>query len=266
MASAGKLSGKTALVTGSTGGIGLGIAEVLAAEGCHLILNGLGEPDVIEEQCEALQRTHGVRVAYDPANMMDAEAVRGMVAKADRDSDRGLDILVNNAGIQHVAPIEDFPPERWDAVIAINLSAVFHATAAALPAMKSRGWGRVVNIASAHGLRASVNKSAYVAAKHGVVGLTKTTALEVAGQGVTCNAICPGWVLTDLVRAQIEARAVKSGRSFEQEAEDLLSEKMPACQFVTPEQLGQFCVFLCSEGGDLMTGGAYVMDGGWTAR
>lgn len=259
------LKGKTAVVTGSTSGIGLGIAQGLAAQGCHVMLNGFGDAAAIEETRAGMERMHGVSVLYSPADMSKPDDCAALVAEA-RGRLGAVDVLVNNAGIQHVAPIEDFPPERWDAVIAINLSSAFHTIGAALPGMKAKGWGRIVNIASAHGLVASVNKVAYIAAKHGLVGMTKVVGLETAGSGITCNAICPGWVLTPLVRAQVEARAAASGRSFDEESRLLLSEKQPSQQFTTPEQIGGFTVFLCSPAADNITGAALTIDGGWTAQ
>lgn len=212
-----------------------------------------------------LAAQHGVKVLYDGADLSKGEAVRGLVDNAVRQMGR-IDILVNNAGIQHTALIEDFPTEKWDAILALNLSAVFHGTAAALPHMKKQGFGRIINIASAHGLVASANKSAYVAAKHGVVGFTKVTALETAGQGITANAICPGWVRTPLVEKQISALAEKNGVDQETAARELLSEKQPSLQFVTPEQLGATAVFLASDAAAQITGTTVSVDGGWTAR
>jgi len=259
------LKGKVAIVTGSTSGIGLAIARGFAAQGCDVVINGFGEAEAIEQTRAAMQRDHGVQVHYDGADLSRGEAVRQMVEAAAGRFGR-VDIIVNNAGIQHTAPIEDFPPERWDAIIALNLSAVFHGTAAALPHMKKQGWGRVINIASAHGLVASVQKSAYVAAKHGVVGLTKVTALETAGTGVTANAICPGWVRTALVEKQITAIAREKTLDQEAAARELLSEKQPSLQFVTPEQLAGTAVFLASDAAAQITGASISVDGGWTAR
>ncbi|MGH6946000.1 MAG: 3-hydroxybutyrate dehydrogenase [Kiloniellales bacterium] len=260
-----QLEGKVALVTGSTSGIGRGIAEALAAQGATLTLNGFGEAGEIAALCAALAERSGAAVRYSPADMSKPDQVRAMVDESLAAFGR-LDILVNNAGIQHVAPLEDFAPERWDAVIAIDLSAAFHAISRALPAMRREGWGRIVNVASAHGLVASVEKAAYVAAKHGLVGLTKVVALETAGSGITCNAICPGWVLTSIVRAQIETRAKEGNKSFDEAKVDLLGEKQPSLEFVTPEQLGQLALFLCGDGAAQMTGAALAMDGGWTAQ
>ena len=259
------LKGKTAIVTGSTSGIGLGIATALAAEGCDIVLNGFGDPAEIERLRAGLAETHGVRAAYVAADMAKPAEIRDLVAEAERRFG-GVDILVNNAGIQHVAKIVDFPEERWDAVIAVNLSAAFHATKAALPGMIGRGWGRIVNIASAHGLVASGEKAAYVTAKHGLVGLTKVTAIETANQGITCNAICPGWVLTPLVQQQIEARAGAEGIAVEQASADLLREKQPMLAFTTPEKIAALAVFLCGEAASTITGAALSIDGGWVAQ
>jgi 3-hydroxybutyrate dehydrogenase len=259
------LQGKIAIVTGSTSGIGLGIATALAAEGCDIMLNGFGDPAVITAIAKKLGDEHKVRVAYSPADMSKPADIRGMV-KTTVEQLGGVDILVNNAGIQHVAPVVDFPEERWDAVIAINLSAAFHASKAALPHMTAKGWGRIINIASAHGLVASGEKAAYVTAKHGLVGLTKVIAIEMANSGVTCNAICPGWVLTDLVKKQIEARAAAQGAPYQQAHDDLLGEKQPMLQYTTPEKIGGLAVFLCSEAASTMTGAALSIDGGWVAQ
>jgi 3-hydroxybutyrate dehydrogenase len=259
------LKGKIALVTGSTSGIGLGIATALAAEGCDIMLNGFGEPDAIAEAGRGLREKHGVRTAYSPADMTKPADIRDMV-KATVEQLGGVDILVNNAGIQHVAKVVDFPEERWDAVIAINLSAAFHGAKAALPHMTAKGWGRIINIASAHGLVASGEKAAYVTAKHGLVGLTKVIAIEAANSGVTCNAICPGWVLTALVKQQIEARAGAQGIPYQQAHDDLLCEKQPMLQYTTPEKIGGLAVFLCSEAASTMTGAALSIDGGWVAQ
>ena len=259
------LKGKNAIVTGSTSGIGLGIATALAAEGCGIVMNGFGDAAEIEKLRTGLADKYGVPAVYLPADIAKPAEIRGLVAEAARRFDT-IDILVNNAGIQHVAKIVDFPEERWDAVIAINLSAAFHATKAALPLMVARGWGRIINIASAHGLVASGEKAAYVTAKHGLVGLTKVTAIETANQGVTCNAICPGWVLTPLVRQQIEARARAQGIRFEQASADLLREKQPMLEFTTPEKIAALAVFLCGEAASTITGAALSIDGGWVAQ
>lgn len=259
------LKGKVAVVTGSTSGIGLGIATAFAQNGADIVLNGFGDAGQIEQLRADLASRYGVKVLYDAADLSRGEAVRKLVDETVRQLGR-IDILVNNAGIQHTALIEDFPVEKWDAIIALNLSAVFHGTAAALPHMKRQGWGRIINIASAHGLVASASKSAYVAAKHGVVGLTKVTALETAGTGVTANAICPGWVRTPLVEKQISALAEKQGISQEAAARELLSEKQPSLDFVTPEQLGGTAVFLASDAAAQITGTSISVDGGWTAR
>jgi len=259
------LKGKIAIVTGSTSGIGLGIADALAAEGCDILLNGFGDAADIAAAAKRIGDTHQVRVAYSPADMSKPADIRGMVTMA-VEQFGGVDILVNNAGIQHVAPVVEFPEDRWDAVIAINLSAAFHAAKAALPHMTARGWGRIINIASAHGLVASGEKAAYVTAKHGLVGMTKVIAIETANTGVTCNAICPGWVLTALVKKQIEARAAAQGIPYQQAHDDLLREKQPMLQYTTPEKIGGLAVFLCSDAASTMTGAALSIDGGWTAQ
>jgi 3-hydroxybutyrate dehydrogenase len=259
------LKGRTAIVTGSTSGIGRGIAEALAGAGCALMLNGFGDAAEIAALQGALAQEFGVEVAYSPADMTKPHEIRELVALTARRFG-GVDILVNNAGIQHVAPVVDFPEERWDAVIAVNLCAAFHMTKAALPHMLARGWGRIVNIASAHGLVASGEKAAYVAAKHGLVGLTKVVAIETANQGVTCNAICPGWVLTPLVQKQIEARAAAQGIPVEQARVDLVREKQPMHDYTTPEKIGALAVFLCSDAAATMTGAALSIDGGWVAQ
>jgi 3-hydroxybutyrate dehydrogenase len=259
------LKGKAAIVTGSTSGIGLGIATALAAEGCALMLNGFGVPGEIEKLRAELAGKYGIPAAYSPADMSKPGQIRDLVADAARRFG-GVDILVNNAGIQHVAKVVDFPEESWDAVIAINMSAAFHATKAALPHMLARKWGRIINIASAHGLVASGEKSAYVTAKHGIVGFTKVVAIETANDGVTCNAICPGWVLTPLVQRQIEARAAAEGMPVQQARDELLREKQPMLDFTTPEQLGALAVFLCGEAAKTITGAALSVDGGWVAQ
>jgi 3-hydroxybutyrate dehydrogenase len=255
------LKGKTALVTGSTSGIGLGIAMALARHGANIVLNGFGDSEGPKAEVAAL----GVKVGYHDADMSKPAQIEAMMKYA-ADTFGRVDVLVNNAGIQHVAKIEDFPPERWDAIIAINLSSAFHATRLALPAMKKANWGRIINLASVHGLVASAEKSAYVAAKHGIVGLTKVTALETATTGITCNAICPGWVLTPLVQKQVDARAAQAGVSNEEAKKQLLAEKEPSLQFTTPEELGELAVFLCSDAGRNVRGVAWNMDGGWTAQ
>jgi 3-hydroxybutyrate dehydrogenase len=255
------LKGKTALVTGSTSGIGLGIAKALARQGANIVLNGFGDSEGPKAEVAAL----GVKVGYHEADMSKPAQIEAMMKYA-ADTFGRVDVLVNNAGIQHVAKIEDFPPERWDAIIAINLSSAFHATRLAMPAMKKANWGRIINLASVHGLVASAEKSAYVAAKHGLVGLTKVTALETATTGITCNAICPGWVLTPLVQKQVDARAAQAGVSNEEAKKQLLAEKEPSLQFTTPEELGELAVFLCSDAGKNVRGVAWNMDGGWAAQ
>jgi 3-hydroxybutyrate dehydrogenase len=259
------LKGKTALVTGSTSGIGLGIAEALAAKGADVMLNGFGDADAIAALRNRIADQFGVKVGYDGADLSKPDQIKTLIEHATEELGK-IDILVNNAGIQFTSPIEEFPPERWEAVIAINLSAVYYGMHYALPGMKQRGWGRLINIASAHGLVASVNKSAYVAAKHGVIGLSKVAALENAETGITSNCICPGWVLTPLVQKQIDALAERKGLSGEEAARDLLGEKQPSKRFVTPEQLGELAVFLSSDAASNMTGAALTMDGGWTAQ
>jgi 3-hydroxybutyrate dehydrogenase len=259
------LKGKSAVVTGSTSGIGLGIARALAGQGANIMLNGFGEAAAIEELRKELAGRHRVKVVHSGADMSKPSDVAGLVAETTRELG-AVDILVNNAGIQHTASVEEFPPERWDAIIAINLSSAFHAIRAALPQMRARNWGRIINIASAHGLVASAQKAAYVAAKHGLVGLTKVVALETATTAITCNAICPGWVLTPLVQKQIDALAASEKLSPEAGKLRLLGEKQPSQEFVTPEQLGGLAVFLCSPAAAQMRGASLVMDGGWTAQ
>ncbi|ATA57778.1 3-hydroxybutyrate dehydrogenase [Variovorax boronicumulans] len=255
------LKGKTALVTGSTSGIGFAIAKALAQQGAHIVLNGFGDADTPKTQIEAL----GVRAEYHGADMSKPDQIEDMMKFAASKFGR-VDILVNNAGIQHVAKVEDFPTERWDAILAINLTSAFHTTRLAIPAMREANWGRIINVASAHGLVASAQKSAYVAAKHGIVGLTKSVALETATTGVTCNAISPGWVLTALVQKQIDDRAAREGISALQAQNELLGEKQPSLQFTTVEQLGGLAVFLSSPAADQVRGVAWAMDGGWTAQ
>jgi 3-hydroxybutyrate dehydrogenase len=259
------LKGKVAVVTGSTSGIGLAIARALARDGADIMLNGFGDQAAIDALRKDLAREFGIRVAYDGADMSRPAEITRMIESATRELGR-VDVLVNNAGIQHTAPVEEFPPEKWDAIIAINLSATFHGIRAVLPQMKSRNWGRIINIASAHGLVASTQKVAYVAAKHGVLGITKVVALETATTGVTCNAICPGWVLTPLVQKQIDALAAKESISPQAAKTKLLSEKMPSGEAVTPEQLGELAVFLCSDAAAQMRGASLSVDGAWTAQ
>jgi 3-hydroxybutyrate dehydrogenase len=259
------LKDKVAILTGSTSGIGLGIARELAKLGADLVLNGFGDASELEQIRSDIERDHGVRVVYDGADMSNAEAVRGLIAATIEKFGR-LDILVNNAGIQFTAPVEEFPPSKWDAILGINLSAAFHGIAIAVPQMKRQRWGRIVNIASTHGLVASTHKAAYVAAKHGLVGLTKVVGLETAGSGVTCNAVCPGWVRTPLVEKQISDMAAQRGISQKQAAEELLSEKQPSLDFASTSQLGGTVAFLCSPAADQITGTAISVDGGWTAQ
>lgn len=259
------LQGKNAIITGSTSGIGEGIAKQMAAAGCNITLNGFGDADAIETLRASIEADYGVKAIYNGADLTDPDQIDGLI-KETRDAFGQVDILINNAGIQHVDLVEDFPPEKWEKVIALNLSAAFYTSRLVAAEMKERGYGRILNIASAHGLVASKKKAAYVAAKHGIIGLSKVVGLELAGTGATCNAICPGWVLTPLVQAQIDANAKNAGISVEQAEKELLGEKQPSMQFVTPDQLGDLAVFLCSESAAQMTGASYVMDGGWTAQ
>lgn len=259
------LTDRVALVTGSTSGIGLSIAKALAAEGCSVMLNGFGDRDAIEKQRVDLAATYNVRCLYNGADLSQPSECVGLIE--DAEARMGcVDILVNNAGIQYVSPIESFPVDRWDAIMALNLSAAFHTIRAVLTSMRRRGWGRLINIASTHGLVASPDKSAYVAAKHGLVGLTKVVALETAGQNITCNAICPGWVLTPLVQRQIEARAKAGGIDLERATRDLLAEKQPSGVFTTVEQIGALAVFLSTEAASNLTGASIPVDGGWLAQ
>ena len=255
------LTGKTALITGSTSGIGLGIAYAMAQHGANVILNGFGDVQAAKARFRELD----AMVGYHPADMSKPDEIAQLVRYCENEMG-GIDILVNNAGIQHVSPVEDFPVERWDAIMAVNLSSAFHTTRLTLPFMKARRWGRIINIASAHGLVASAQKSAYVAAKHGLVGLTKAVALETASTGITVNAICPGWVLTPLVQRQVDDRAAAKGQDQATATRELLGEKQPSLQFTTPEQLGELAVFLCSPAGDNIRGATMTMDGGWTAQ
>lgn len=259
------LQGKRAVVTGSTSGIGLGIARALARQGCAVMLNGLGDAAALEPVRADLAAETGVPVAFNGADMTRPDQIAGLIQAADAELG-GVDILVNNAGIQHTDRIENFPVEKWDAVLAINLSSAFHTIRAAIPQMRQRDWGRIINVASAHGLVASVEKSAYVAAKHGLIGLTKVVALETAEAGITCNAICPGWVRTPLVEQQILRLAEQQGCDVETAARSLLGGKQPSKAFVTPDQLGAMAVFLCSDAASQMTGTSLSMDGGWTAQ
>lgn len=260
------LARKLALVTGSTSGIGLGIARSLAAKGSDIVLNGFGSPSEIDALCKDIADKHKVKVHFEGADLSKPTDIEDMMNRISKINGGGLDILVNNAGIQFTSKIDAFPVSKWDAIISLNLSSVFHTTRLTLPNMKSKNWGRIINIASVHGLVASVEKSAYVAAKHGVVGFTKVTALETALTGITCNAICPGWVLTPLVQKQIDDRAKAAGIPVEKARVDLVKEKQPSQQFVTPHQLGEMAAFLCSDAASEMRGQCLVMDGGWTAQ
>jgi len=259
------LKGKSAIVTGSTSGIGRGIAHALAAQGVNIMTNGFGDtPETIATVKSEIAK-FGVKAEYNPADVEKPEQIDAMV-DATIKAFGSLDIVVNNAGIQFVAPVDQFPLDKWNAIIATNLSSAFYTSRRAVPLMKKQGWGRIINIASAHGLVASENKVAYVAAKHGIVGLTKVVALETAKNGITCNAICPGWVLTPLVQKQIDAIAAQKKVSNDEAAKEILQEKQPAMQFVTPEQIGGLVLFLCSDDAKLITGSAYSIDGGWVAQ
>lgn len=259
------LSKKTAVITGSTSGIGLAYARALAGQGANIVINGLGDADEIEKTRAAIESDFGVRCVYSAANMMKPEEIATMIGNAENEFG-SVDILINNAGIQHVSPVDEFPIEKWDAIIAINLSSSFHTIRAALPGMKQRGWGRIINTASAHALVASPFKSAYVAAKHGIAGLTKTVALEVAEKGITVNAICPGYVWTPLVEKQIPDTAKSRGISEEAVKRDVILAAQPTKKFVTVEEVAALAVFLCSDGAASMTGSLLPVDGGWTAQ
>jgi len=259
------LEGRVALVTGSTSGIGLAIARSLAGAGASIMMNGFGDAQEIESQRARLADEYGVRVAFDGADLSRRDEVSRLVSQT-VDILGGVDVLVNNAGVQHVAPIEEFPDDRWETIIGLNLSAAFYSMKAAIPVMKAKGWGRIINVASAHGLVASSNKVAYVAAKHGLVGATKVAALELANHGVTANAICPGWVLTPLVERQLHDRAELAGTEMSIEMDLLLAEKQPMSRFTAPESIGAMAVFLCGEAAETITGATISMDGGWTAQ
>jgi 3-hydroxybutyrate dehydrogenase len=259
------LKGKTALVTGSTSGIGLAIVRAIAAEGANVMLNGFGDKTAIEKERAGIEKEFGVKALYSTADMSKPADIADVVRETEK-SFGSLDVLVNNAGIQHVANIENFPVDKWDAIIAVNLSSSFHSIRAAVSGMKKRKWGRIINTASAHGLVASGQKAAYVAAKHGLVGLTKVVAVETANDGITCNAICPGWVLTPLVEQQIVARAKASGKSVKESEVALLSEKQPMHSFTKPESIAALAVFLCTDAAATITGSAYSIDGGWVAQ
>ena len=259
------LKGKSAIVTGSTSGIGLGIAQALAAEGANVMLNGFGNVPEIKKMAAQMEAEHGVKVIYSGADMSRPPEIHTMVAEGASQLG-GVDILINNAGIQHVAPVDEFPLDKWDQIIAINLSSSFHTIRAALPHMKKRGWGRIINIASAHGLVASPFKSAYVAAKHGVVGFTKSVALETAKLGITCNAICPGYVLTPLVEKQIDDQAKVHGIAREAVIDQVILERQPSKQFVGIDEVAALALFLCTDGAASITGSALSIDGGWVAQ
>ncbi|WP_350335524.1 3-hydroxybutyrate dehydrogenase [Coralliovum pocilloporae] len=259
------LNGKTAVITGSTSGIGLGVAEELAKQGCNIVLNSFTDTDADHALAARIASDHGIQAAYISADMSDGEACAALIEKAADRFDRAVDILVNNAGIQFVAPVDEFPVEKWDAIIAINMTSNFHTIRAAVPGMKAAGWGRIVNIASAHGLTASPYKSAYVTAKHGVLGLTKTVALELAEQGVTCNAVCPGYVLTPLVEKQIPEQMAAHKMSRDDVVRNVMLQRQPTRDFVSIEQVGQTTAFLCSDAASQITGTSISVDGGWTA-
>lgn len=259
------LKQKAVVITGSTSGIGLGMARAFAAQGADIMLNGLGNATEIETVRAALEREFGIKACYSPADMSKPDEITEMIAQAQRELG-SVDVLVNNAGIQHVAPVDEFPPEKWDQIIAINLTAAFHTTRAAVPLMRSRNWGRIINIASAHGLIASPFKSAYIAAKHGIVGLTKTVALETAEQGITCNAICPGWVKTPLVEKQIDAQAKARNMAPENVVRDVILERQPTRKFVKIEEVAALAVFLAGDAAASITGASMSIDGGWVAH
>ena len=259
------LKGKSVVVTGSTSGIGLGIARSFAAEGANIMLNGLGDAAEIEKLRAGIEADFKVKAIYSPADMTRPAEIAGMIAQAMRELG-SVDVLVNNAGIQYVAPVDEFPPEKWDQIIAVNLTAAFHTTRAAVPLMKANGWGRIINIASAHGLIASPFKSAYIAAKHGIVGLTKTVALETAEQGITCNVICPGWVKTPLVDKQIDAQAAAHKMPRDDVIRKVILERQPTKQFVKIEEVAALAVFLAGDAAASITGASMPIDGGWVAH
>jgi 3-hydroxybutyrate dehydrogenase len=259
------LRDRVAVITGSTSGIGLGMARAFASAGCHLVINGFAPPGEVKAIIEQIEREHHAKIMHDPADLSDADQCVRLIEDAEKSFGR-VDILINNAGIQYVAPVDQFPADRWNAILAINLSATFHTTRAVLPGMQARGYGRIVNIASVHGLVASVHKAAYVAAKHGLIGLTKVVALENAGRGITCNAICPGFVLTQLFQKQIDERAAQTNMTPEEASRDLLREKQPSGRFTTIEEIAAMALYLCSDEAANLTGSSLPIDGGWTAQ
>lgn len=259
------LSGKAALITGSTSGIGLAVAKALAAEGANVMINGIESQEDGDRIAAEIAAEYGVKALFHGANMMNPEEIDALVERTASELG-GADILVNNAGIQHTAPVQDFPVDKWNAIIAVNLSSAFHTIRSCIPHMQKKGWGRIINTASVHGLVASVNKAAYVAAKHGIVGMTKVVALENAPDGITCNAFCPGWVETPLIQAQIDAVASREGLSMDDAKVELVREKQPSRRFVQPEQLAALTVFLCTDAASSITGTAIPVDGGWTAQ
>lgn len=259
------LRDRTAVITGSTSGIGVGLAEAFAAAGCRVVINGIATQEEADSLVDRLRKKHGTEVFYHPANLTDPQQCTALIEEAQRHFG-AVDILINNAGIQHVAAVEEFPPDRWDAILAVNLSAAFYTIRAALPAMQQRNWGRILNTASVQGIVGSIHKAAYVAAKHGIIGLTKVVALENAVRGITCNAICPGYALTPLLQRQIDDRASKNHISNEEASRGILGEKQPSGRFTSIEDIAALAIFLCSPAASNITGASLPIDGGWTAQ